>query len=94
MVQRGTTGGLHGARRGGARHALAAEVASEFGDEETTQAETEPGEESVEEDTPPELKEVEREAYALHYKAKQRMAEVKKLRQYYKKGDQVDDRKN
>ena len=53
LVQRGSTGGLHAGRRGGARQALAAEVASEFGEEETTQAEPEPGEDSVDEDAPP-----------------------------------------
>lgn len=47
----------------------------------------------MDEEAPPELREVEREADALHYKAKQRMAEVKKLRQYYRKGDQVEGKK-
>ena len=96
LVQRGGQGqgGLAPGRRGG-RAALAAEVLSEKQgeDAETVLQEDELGEDSLEEDMPPELKEVEREAYAMHYKAKQRMAEVKKLRQYYRKGDQVEERK-
>ena len=94
LVQRGGQGGTAPGRRGG-RPALAAEVMSERLEEdvETVTQEDDVGEESLGEDMPPELKEVEREAYALHYKAKQRMAEVKKLRQYYRKGDQVEERK-
>ena len=93
LLQRGGGGGGPPGRRGGARPALAAELASELGDEEEFNEHGEPGEESVDEDLPPEIREVEREAYALHYKAKQRMAEVKKMRQYYRKGDQVEERK-
>ena len=37
--------------------------------------------------------EAEREAYALHYKAKHRMAEVKKMRKFYKPGESAEDRK-
>ena len=74
---------------------MAAETLTEQPDEETETVfqEDDLGTESLEEDVPPELREVEREAYAMHYKAKQRMAEVKKLRQYYRKGDQVEERK-
>ena len=36
---------------------------------------------------PPELAQVKNEAYAMHFKAKQRIAEVKKLRQYFKRPD-------
>ena len=94
LVQRGGQGGLAQVRRGG-RAALAAETLTEQPDEETETVfqEDDLGTESLEEDVPPELREVEREAYAMHYKAKQRMAEVKKLRQYYRKGDQVEERK-
>ena len=99
LVQRGGQGGGQGGlppgRRGPGRAALAAELLSERGEDDgdTLPPEDDVGEESVDEETPRELKEVEREAYALHYKAKQRMAEVKKLRQYYRKGDQVEEKK-
>ena len=89
LVQRAPGGGQP-LRRGGGQAALVAELTNENDDEDPPDTE-DLGEDSIEED--PEFKEVEREAYALHYKAKQRMAEVKKLRQYYRKGDQVDERK-
>ena len=82
-----------GGRRGG-RAALAAENVED--ETEETEFEDEPdevGAESIDGDYPPELRDAEKEAYAMHYKAKQRMAEVKKLRQFYRKGDQVEERK-
>ena len=46
----------------------------------------EEGDESFDEnDLPAEILEAEHEAFGMHYKAKQRIAEIKKLRQFYKK---------
>ena len=47
----------------------------------------EAGEESFDEDAPPELVEAEKEAFALQFRAKQRMAEVRKMHNFYKKQD-------
>jgi len=38
---------------------------------------------------PPELVEASHEAYAMHFKAKQKIAEVKKLRQYFRRPEQM-----
>lgn len=40
-----------------------------------------------EEQLPPELTQFENEAFAMHFKARQKIAEVKKLRQYFKRPD-------
>ena len=72
-----------------ARHSFAAE-----GGEGYELFEDEPGEEDYEEaDIPPELLMRENEAFGMHYKAKQKIAEVKKLRQYYRKPDNDTKRK-
>ena len=75
--------------------ALGAEVVSLNGevDENDTVFGEERSEDGLEEDLPPEILEAEREAYALHYKAKHRMAEVKKMRKFYKPGESAEDRK-
>ena len=39
---------------------------------------------------PPELDDAENEAFAMHFKAKQKIAEVRKLRQYFKRPDQEE----
>ena len=50
--------------------------------------EDEHGDESMDEDDyPPELEAAVNEAYGIQYRAKQKIAEVKKLRQYYRKPD-------
>ena len=77
-------------RKNNYRGALAAEnldAVSEGGMEDTLSLCGEPGEESFDEDAPPELVEAEKEAFALQFRAKQRMAEVKKMRNFYKKQD-------
>ena len=48
---------------------------------------------SVDEEAPSELVEFEKEAFALQFRAKQKMAEVKKMRQYYQKRDPEERRK-
>ncbi|CAE7238450.1 TY4B-J, partial [Symbiodinium sp. CCMP2456] len=54
----------------------------------------EEGEDSLDEgDAPPELLMKENEAFGMQYKAKQKIAEVKKLRQYYRKPDNDAKRK-
>lgn len=87
LVQRpGNAGGGYIRKKFTGKAALGAEVAGEFNEEDVEHDETDdPGEESVDGEVPVELMEAEREAYAMHYRAKQKMAEVKKLRQYYKK---------
>eukprot|EP00435_Cladocopium_sp_Y103_P021806 s849_g5.t1 len=93
LVQRQGGGAqLYGGRRG--RAALGAEIAEDDTEEGDNDDESEEqGADSVDDDMPVELREAEKEAYAMHYKAKQRMAEVKKLRQFYKKGDQLDEKR-
>ena len=75
--------------------ALGAEVMSMTGEAEENETVfgEERSEDGIEEDLPPEIMEAEREAYALHYKAKHRMAEVKKMRKFYKPGESAEDRK-
>ncbi|CAE7743820.1 unnamed protein product [Symbiodinium sp. CCMP2456] len=54
----------------------------------------EDGEESLEEgDIPPEIMHMENEAFGTQYKARQKIAEVRKLRQYYKKPEQNEERR-
>ena len=86
LIQRTST---FGQKRHGVRGALAAGVETDPVSEEVDgmSASADPGEESFDEDVPPEVYEAEKEAFALQYKAKQRMAEAKKLRNYYKKPD-------
>ena len=67
------------------KQALMADVSSETEVEDLESRLGEVCAESVDEDVPADLAEAEREAFALHYKAKHRMAEVKKLRNYYKR---------
>ena len=55
--------------------------------DETMSTEAGDGSESVDEEAIPELIEAEKEAYALQFRAKQRMAEVKKMRHFYQKRD-------
>ena len=54
----------------------------------------EPGDDSLdEEDYPPELEAAVNEAYGIQFRAKQKIAEVRKLRQYYKKPDPEERKK-
>lgn len=46
-----------------------------------------------EEACPPELDDAENEAFAMHFKVKQKIAEVRKLRQYFKRPDQEEKKK-
>ena len=55
--------------------------------DETMSTEAGDGSASVDEEAIPELIEAEKEAYALQFRAKQRMAEVKKMRHFYQKRD-------
>ena len=83
-------------RRGYGKPALAADVVSTSegpDDDRVHDSGEEPGEDSMDEDIPNELVEVEREAYALQYKAKQKIAELKKMRNYYKKADPEERRR-
>lgn len=86
LIQRTST---FGQKRHGVRGALAAGIETEQVIEEVDgmSASADPGEESFDEDILPEVYEAEKEAFALQYKARQRMAEAKKLRNYYKKPD-------
>ena len=90
LVQRSSGYGLFG-RKPGAKAAMAAEVDGSEDDHGSEMADL--AEEFVEDDVPVEMMEMEREAYALHFRAKQKMAEVKKLRQYYRKGDSSEERR-
>eukprot|EP00435_Cladocopium_sp_Y103_P012273 s3261_g3.t1 len=94
LVQRpGGQGGYAGKKFMG-KAALGAETVGEFGEEDVEHDETDDvGEESVDGDMPVEIMEAEKEAYAMHFRAKQKMAEVKKLRQYYKKDNNNDERR-
>ena len=49
--------------------------------------ETAPGEDSLDDEPPLDVLHAEHEALALQFKAKQKMAEVKKMRNYFRKGD-------
>ncbi|CAE7240505.1 TY4B-J, partial [Symbiodinium sp. CCMP2592] len=51
------------------------------------------GEESMDDDLPPELEAVVNEAFGIQHRAKQKIAEVRKLRQYYKKPDPEERRR-
>ena len=62
-------------------------------DELETIAEDETIPEEESESLPPEVVQATNEAYALHFKAKQKIAEVKKLRQYFRKPESPEDRK-
>ena len=85
LLQRGDTR-HRGAFGKGARSALLAEAAD--CDEDDL------GEDSVDEgDLPPELQQVANEAFGMQYKARQKIAEVKKLRQYYKRPDAEEKKK-
>ncbi|CAE7829188.1 unnamed protein product [Symbiodinium microadriaticum] len=54
----------------------------------------EDGEESLDEgELPPEIVHLENEAFGTQYKAKQKIAEVRKLRQYYKRPEQNEERR-
>lgn len=55
--------------------------------------EEEDGTAELEENDPPELLQAAHEAYALQHKARQRIMEIKKLRQYYKKPDPEERRR-
>ncbi|CAE7893011.1 unnamed protein product [Symbiodinium microadriaticum] len=74
------------------RGTFAAELEMEPGLEEDVS-----GEEGEAGEIPPELAHLENEAFGLQYKARQRIAEVKKMRQFYKKpeggGGEREDRK-
>ena len=74
--------------------ALGVDVMSQCGeDDQDAMLLDDPSEDGLDEDVPMEIVEAEKEAFAMHYKAKQRMAEVKKLRKYYKQGETSDERK-
>ena len=93
LVQRPGGGNYNGKKHYG-KAALGAEIANDLTEEDVEhEAEDDGGDESLDGDLPPEIMDAEREAYAMHYKAKQKMAEVKKMRQYYRKGDGNEDRK-
>ncbi|CAE7399266.1 ppiA [Symbiodinium sp. CCMP2456] len=54
----------------------------------------EDGEDSLEDtELPPEVLTLENEAFGTHFKARQKIAEVKKLRQYYRRPEASEDRK-
>eukprot|EP00435_Cladocopium_sp_Y103_P017212 s2419_g4.t1 len=94
LVQRPSGGGGYLGKKFNGKAALGAEVAGEFNEEDVEHYETDDqGEESVDGDVPVELMEAQKEAYAMHYRAKQKMAEVKKLRQYYKKENGGEERR-
>ena len=62
--------------------------------EEQGSAGHEDGEESLDEvELPPEIVHLENEAFGTQYKAKQKIAEVRKLRQYYKQPEQNEERR-
>ena len=93
LVQRPGNGN-YGMKKNFGKAALGAELVNDLTEEDVEhEAEDDGGDESLDGDLPPEVMEAEREAYAMHYKAKQRMAEVKKLRQFYKKGESNEERK-
>ena len=63
-------------------------------DSDTVSYHEEPGEESLDEDDyPPELEAAVNEVYGTQHRAKQKIAEVKKLRQYYRKPDPEERKK-
>ena len=95
LVQR-TALPLGQARRPFAKGALAADLQSTSGggDEELLEEfEGEAGAESQEEEIPNELVELEKEAFAMQYKAKQKISELRKMRNYYKKVDPEERRR-
>ena len=93
LVQRPGNGNYGGKRHYG-KAALGAEVVNDLTEEDVEHdVEDEIGEESLDGDCPAEVVEAEREAYAMHYKAKQKMAEVRKMRQFYRKGEGNEERK-
>ncbi|CAE7731049.1 RE2 [Symbiodinium sp. CCMP2592] len=75
------------------RGVFAADVAGP--DLEESEGKTEdPGEDSLDEgDFPPELASVVNEAFGIQHRAKQKIAEVKKLRQYYRRPDPEERKK-
>lgn len=86
LVQRSTTYRRGG--NGGGRAALVntlESVADEMEEDRTASLAGDAGDESYDEDVPLEVIDAEKEAYAMQYKAKQRMAEARKMRQYYRK---------
>ena len=90
--ERNFTGG--GGKKFFGKAALGVAMMSQVGDEECDGAfGDDQSEDGFDEDVPMEIVEAEKEAYAMHYKAKQRMAEVKKLRKYYKQGETAEERK-
>ena len=80
LIQKSTT-----YRKPSAPKAALAAVSEEV--DETFSTIADEGTESVDAESFPELMEAEKEAYAMQYKAKQRMAEVKKMRNFYQKKD-------
>lgn len=81
LVQRPTGHNAYMGKKFQGKAARGAEAVGDFGKEDVEHEETdEPG---VDGDMPTELVEAKKEAYAMHFRAKQKMAEVKKMRQYY-----------
>ena len=54
------------------------------------EVEDEPGDDN---ESVPELSQAEHEAFAMHFKARQKIAEVRKLRQYFRKPESTEERK-
>ena len=95
LVQRAERNFGGGGKKFFGKAALGVDLMSQVGenDEIDTPLGDEQSEDGFDEDVPMEIVEAEKEAFAMHYKAKQRMAEVKKLRKYYKQGETAEERK-
>eukprot|EP00435_Cladocopium_sp_Y103_P001583 s2392_g1.t1 len=94
LVQRSTT--YRRGAGGGGRAALVNAVdmgTDEMDEERSGSVAGDAGEESYDEDVPIEVIDAEKEAYAMQYRAKQRMAEARKMRQYYRKDKDPEERK-
>ncbi|CAE7843546.1 unnamed protein product [Symbiodinium necroappetens] len=82
LLQRGERRGMPPRVTGQPRGTFAAEAYGEAIEEEESGEEAE-----LLSEIPPELAHLENEAFGMQYKAKQRIAEVKKMRQFFKKPD-------
>ena len=89
LVQRSDASNLRTVRK--EKNAVTADPAP-WDDMETIIEEDEVPEEDME-GFPPELIQASHEAFALHFKAKQKIAEVKKLRQYFRRPESAEERK-
>ncbi|CAE6971831.1 unnamed protein product [Symbiodinium sp. CCMP2456] len=95
LLQRGEGRGGRLVPNKPARGVFAAEVPSaELSADDGETRIDDPGEESLDEvDYPPELAAAVNEAYGIQHRAKQKIAEVKKLRQYYRRPDPEERKK-